>query len=97
MAETDHVNNEAFRELSGAAFAMMVTDNGDREEADEEELRKERLEKNKEWRKRKEREKYESRGLKPPPGPEDIKERNRKLARKFEKKLHKELLCSNCR
>ena len=76
---------------------MIATSVGEREEGDSEDLRKERLEKNKEWRKRKEREKWESQGLKPPPGPEDITEKNRKFARKFEKKLHKELLCSNCR
>ena len=78
-------------------MAMMVRDDGEREEVDPEEARQERLEKNKEWRKRKEREKWEREGLEPPPGPEEIKERNRKLARKYEKKLHKELLCSNCR
>ena len=86
------------REVSGAAIALIATSGGDREEeADTEEIRRERLEKNKEWRKRKEREKWESQGLQPPPGPEDIREKNRKVARKFEKKLHKELLCSNCR
>ena len=78
-------------------MAMMVRDDGEREEVDPEEARQERLEKNKEWRKRKEREKWEREGLEPPPGPEEIKERNRRLARKYEKKLHKELLCSNCR
>ena len=78
-------------------MAMMVRDDGEREEVDPEEARQERLEKNKEWRKRREREKWEREGLEPPPGPEEIKERNRKLARKYEKKLHKELLCSNCR
>ena len=78
-------------------MAMMVRDDGEREELDPEEVRTERLEKNKEWRRKKEREKWEREGLEPPPGPEEIKEKNRKLARKYEKKLHKELLCSNCR
>lgn len=84
------------RELSAGVAVMMSRDDG-AEEVDEEEVRKERLEKNKEWRKKKEREKWERAGLEPPPGPEEIKEKNRKMARKFEKKLHKELLCSNCR
>ena len=75
----------------------MATSVEERVEGGSEDMRRERLEKNKEWRKRKEREKWESQGLKPPPEPEDIRERNRKFARKFEKKLHKELLCSNCR
>ena len=65
------------REVSGAAIALIATSGGEREEeADTEEIRRERLEKNKEWRKRKEREKWESQGLQPPPGPEDIKEKN---------------------
>lgn len=79
------------------AIALIAINAGEREEGESEDVRRERMEKNKEWRKRKEKEKWESQGLKPPPGPEDIRERNRKLARKCEKKLHKELLCSNCR
>ena len=73
----------------------MATSVEERVEGGSEDMRRERLEKNKEWRMRKEKEKWESQGLKPP-GPEDIREKNRKL-RKCETKLHKELLCSNCR
>ena len=68
----------------------------DPEEVDEEELRKQRLEKNKEWRKRREMERWESCGMKPPPDPEVLREKNREKARKIEKKLFKEFLCSCC-
>ena len=68
----------------------------EQEEVDLEQVRKERLEKNKAWRKKKELERWESCGLQPPPSPEEIKERNREKARKIEKKLYKELMCSNC-
>lgn len=41
--------------------------------------------------------KWESCGLEPPPDPKKEKERNRKIARKFEKQLCNEMLCSQCR
>lgn len=68
----------------------------EQEEVDIEQVRKERLEKNKAWRKKKEQERWESCGLEPPLTPEEIKERNREKARKIEKKLYKELMCTNC-
>ena len=73
-----------------------LTESGEKEEENGEEANKERLEKNKEWRRRKEEEKRKSQGLPPPEDPEAIKEKNRKVARKLEKKLHKEFLCTNC-
>ena len=79
--------------MSGAAIAIMATSVEERKEGDSDDIKRERLEKNKEWRKRKERDKWESQGLKPRLGPEDIREKNRKC----ETKLQKELLCSNCR
>ena len=74
-----------------------LTESGEKEESNEEEANKERLERNKEWRRRKEAKLRESQGLPPPEDPEVIKEKNRKVARKLEKKLHKEFLCTNCR
>jgi len=74
-----------------------LTESGEKEEGNEEETNKDRLEKNKEWRRRKEAKLRESQGLPPPEDPEVIKEKNRKVARKLEKKLHKEFLCTNCR
>ena len=74
-----------------------MTAPGERDEEGEEEARRERLERNKEWRRRKEAERMRSLGLPPPEDPELIREKNRKVARKLEKKLHKEFLCTNCR
>eukprot|EP00092_Neocalanus_flemingeri_P002313 GFUD01002470.1.p1 GENE.GFUD01002470.1~~GFUD01002470.1.p1 ORF type:complete len:438 (-),score=107.45 GFUD01002470.1:141-1454(-) len=69
----------------------------DEDENKKKEERSERIEKNKEWRKRREMQKWESCGLDPPPDPSIEKEKNRKIARKFEKQLCSELTCSNCR
>ena len=74
-----------------------LTESGEKEEEGDEEANNERLEKNKEWRRRKEAERRESQGLPPSEDSEMIKEKNRKVARKLEKKLHKEFLCTNCR
>ena len=80
-------------------MAVMSQVEPEDEDADEkkEEERTERMEKNKEWRKRREMQRWESCGLDPPPDPSTEKDKNRKIARKFEKKLCSELLCSNCR
>jgi len=86
--------NTSIRELNPG---ILLIPPPEKEEIDHEALRKQRLEKNKEWRRKKEIEKYESCGLKPPPTQEEIDEKNRKIARKIEKKLHKEFLCCNCR
>ena len=73
--------------------------NKDTEEVDEEDIRKKRMEQNKEWRRRKEIEKCASLGQTPPSevDPEAVKEKIKKAANKFEKKLHKQFLCTNCR
>ena len=70
----------------------MILGKDDKEQVDEETVRSERLERNQEWRRRKEAERWQ-----PPPGPDTIKENNRKIARKIEKKVYRQFLCSNCR
>lgn len=94
------IANRKFRkEKDGmVAVALMAQSEPCEEDEDKkEEERIERIDKNKEWRKRKEMERWESCGLAPPPDPKIEKEKNRKIARKFEKQLCSELICSNCR
>ena len=80
------------------AVALMAQAEPCEEDEDKKkEERIERIDKNKEWRKRKEMERWESCGLDPPPDLKIEKEKNRKIARKFEKQLCSELICSNCR
>jgi len=80
------------------AMAMMAKDEPEEEDDDKkEEERQERIEKNKEWRRRRELQRWESCGLEPPPSPKTVRENNRKIARKIEKQLCSELMCSNCR
>ena len=79
-------------------MAMMQKDEVEEEDEDQkEEERLARIDKNKEWRRQREMQKWESCGLDPPPDPKKEKERNRKIARKFEQQLCSELLCSQCR
>jgi len=94
------IANRKFRKEKDAivAMAMMQKDEAEEEDEDQkEEDRLARIDKNKEWRRRREMQKWESCGLDPPPDPKKEKERNRKIARKFEKQLCSELLCSQCR
>jgi len=78
-----------------ALIATAEPEEEDEEKKEEERL--ERIDKNKEWRRRREMQKWESCGLEPPPDPSIEREKNRKIARKFEKQLCSELLCSLCR
>ena len=84
------------RELFEGVVAMILGKD-DKEQVDEETVRSERLERNQEWRRRREAERWQSSGRQPPPGPDTIKENNRKIARKIEKKVYRQFLCSNCR
>lgn len=93
-------NRKARKERDGlVAMAMMSQEDPPDEDAEEkkEAERCERMEKNKEWRQMREMQRWESCGLDPPLDPKVEKEKNRKIARKFEKQLCSELLCSNCR
>jgi len=94
------IANRRFRNEKDAVVAMALIATAEPEEEDEEKKEEERLEridKNKEWRRRREMQKWESCGLEPPPDPSIEREKNRKIARKFEKQLCSELLCSLCR
>lgn len=94
------IANRKFRKEKDAIVAMAMMQKDEVEEEDEdqkEEDRLARIDKNKEWRRRREMQKWESCGLEPPPDPKKEKERNRKIARKFEKQLCNEMLCSQCR
>jgi len=94
-AQKSHVGREGDAIM---AFALIEDpEDEDAAKKKEEEERSNRIDKNKEWRKKREMQRLESCGLEPPPDPSIQKEKNRKIARKFEKQLCRELMCSNCK